>query len=86
MYAAPRRGDIEPERLRRVLASSTIPKSRDGRITLAVDVSNWLRPDADTSDPPHAEELFNSHHTTDGISKVLACAVTSAVDSVTRPQ
>lgn len=50
MYAALGRGDIEPERLRRVLASTPIPKARDGRITLAVDVSNYLRPDANTSD------------------------------------
>lgn len=49
MYAALGRGDIEPERLRRALASVPPPKAPDGRITLAVDVSNWLRPDAATS-------------------------------------
>ncbi|HXR68070.1 MAG TPA: NF041680 family putative transposase [Dermatophilaceae bacterium] len=51
MYAALSLGDLEPERLRRALVSVPLPTSRDGRITLAVDVSNWLRPDAATS--PH---------------------------------
>lgn len=49
MYQGLNRGDIEPERLRRALVSVPLPKSRDGRITLAIDVSNWLRPDAATS-------------------------------------
>jgi hypothetical protein len=54
MYAALNLGDLEPRRLRRVLVGTPLPKSRDGRITLAVDVSNWLRPDAATS----ADRLF----------------------------
>jgi hypothetical protein len=54
MYAALSEGDLEPARLRRVLAATLLPTSRDGRITLAVDVSHWLRPDAVTS----AERLF----------------------------
>lgn len=49
MYAALNEGDLEPERLRWALAALPIPQARDGRITLAVDVSNWLRPDAGTS-------------------------------------
>jgi hypothetical protein len=49
MYAALNLGDLEPERLRRTLAITPLPKRPDGRITLAVDVSNWLRPDAATS-------------------------------------
>lgn len=51
MYASLNLGDLEPERLRRALLSVPLPTGRDGRITLAVDVSNWLRPDAATS--PH---------------------------------
>ena len=54
MYAALNLGDLEPRRLRRALVGTPLPKSRDGRITLAVDVSNWLRPDAATS----ADRLF----------------------------
>lgn len=50
LYAALDRGWIEPARLRRVLADLPLPKAADGRIVLAVDVSNWLRPDAPTSD------------------------------------
>jgi DDE superfamily endonuclease len=54
MYAALNEGDLEPERLRWALAAMSVPKSRDDRITLAVDVSNWLRPDAAAS----ADRLF----------------------------
>ncbi|MEV6212542.1 NF041680 family putative transposase [Kitasatospora sp. NPDC051914] len=54
LYAALDRGWLEPTRLRRTLANLPIPRLSDGRIGLAVDVSNWLRPDAPTSD----ERLF----------------------------
>ncbi|MFJ1709836.1 NF041680 family putative transposase [Kitasatospora sp. NPDC088346] len=50
MYAALDRGWLEPARLRRALAALPIPRLADGRIALAVDISNWLRPDAPTSD------------------------------------
>ncbi|GAA2106875.1 hypothetical protein GCM10009759_45520 [Kitasatospora saccharophila] len=50
LYAALDRGWLEPARLRRTLARLPLPKAADGRIVLAVDVSNWLRPDAPTSD------------------------------------
>jgi hypothetical protein len=49
MYDALNQGRIEPERLRRTLTSLPLPKTADGRIVLAVDVSPWLRPDAPTS-------------------------------------
>ncbi|MGB6161697.1 MAG: NF041680 family putative transposase [Pseudonocardiaceae bacterium] len=42
-------GRIEVGRLRRSLASLPVPRDVHGRITLAVDVSPWLRPDAATS-------------------------------------
>jgi hypothetical protein len=54
MYDALNQGRVEPERLRRTLASLPVPRAADGRIMLAVDVSPWLRPDAPTS----AERLF----------------------------
>jgi len=54
LYAALDRGWLEPARLRRVLAGLPLPRAADGRIVLAVDVSNWLRPDASTS----ADRLF----------------------------
>jgi DDE superfamily endonuclease len=41
-------------RLRWSLAALPLPRWDDGRIRLAVDVSNWLRPDAETS----PERLF----------------------------
>ncbi|MGW2867593.1 NF041680 family putative transposase [Kitasatospora sp. NPDC001225] len=49
LYAALDRGWLEPTRLRRALAELPLPKAADGWIMLAVDVSNWLRPDAPTS-------------------------------------
>jgi hypothetical protein len=49
MYDAVNSGWLEPRRLRRLLASTPLPRAADGRIVLAVDVSNWLRPDAPTS-------------------------------------
>ncbi|GAA2881184.1 hypothetical protein GCM10010472_44090 [Pseudonocardia halophobica] len=49
MYDALAQGGIESQRLRRVLAGLPVPRARDGRIVLAVDVSPWLRSDAPTS-------------------------------------
>jgi hypothetical protein len=49
LYAALNSGVLEPTRFRRLLASQPLPRAGEGRIVLAVDVSNWLRPDAATS-------------------------------------
>jgi hypothetical protein len=49
MYDGLSRGRIEVRRLRAALGSLPLPRTADGRILLAVDVSNWLRPDAATS-------------------------------------
>lgn len=54
MYDALNHGRVEPERIRRTLASLPLPRATDGRIVLAVDVSPWLRSDAQTS----ADRLF----------------------------
>ncbi|WP_241002376.1 transposase, partial [Streptomyces sp. CB01881] len=54
LYQALDRGWLEPTRLRRTLTGLPLPRLADGRIALAVDVSNWLRPDAPTS----GERLF----------------------------
>jgi hypothetical protein len=42
-------GRIQVDRLRRSVASLPVPRDGQGRITLGVDVSAWLRPDAATS-------------------------------------
>jgi hypothetical protein len=42
-------GRVEVGRLRRSLVNLPVPRDAQGRITLAVDVSPWLRPDAATS-------------------------------------
>ena len=44
-------GRIEIGRLRRAVAGLPLPRAADGRLILAVDVSNWLRPDAATCCP-----------------------------------
>jgi hypothetical protein len=41
MYDALNQGHIEPQRLRRTLASLPLPGAADGRIVLAIDVSAW---------------------------------------------
>jgi DDE superfamily endonuclease len=54
LYDAVSHGQVVIGRLRRALAGLPLPAWPDGRIRLAVDVSNWLRPDAATS----PERLF----------------------------
>jgi hypothetical protein len=54
VYDAVNCGEIQFARLRRALAELPLPAWDDGRIRLAVDVSNWLRPDAEAS----PERLF----------------------------
>ena len=49
LYDAVNNGRIEIARLRRALAGLPLPRAADGRLMLAVDVSNWLRPGAATS-------------------------------------
>jgi hypothetical protein len=54
LYDALNSGDVVIGRLRRALDAIPLPAWDDGRIRLACDVSNWLRPDAETS----PERLF----------------------------
>jgi hypothetical protein len=49
LYDALNCGSVQIARLRWALAAVPLPGWDDGRIRLAVDVSNWLRPDAATS-------------------------------------
>src|SRR5580658_417698 len=49
LYDALNCGEVQASRLRWALAGVPLPAWGDGRIRLAVDVSNWLRPDAATS-------------------------------------
>ena len=44
LYDAVNHGRIDIARLRRCLAGLPLPRAADGRLMLAVDVSNWLRP------------------------------------------
>jgi hypothetical protein len=54
LYGAVNRGRVDLVRLRWSLACLPLPAWDDGRIRLAADVSNWLRPDAAAS----PERLF----------------------------
>jgi hypothetical protein len=49
LYDGVNHGRIDIARLRRSLAGLPLPRAADGRLMLAVDVSNWLRPEAATS-------------------------------------
>ena len=49
LHDAVNQGRIDIARLRRCLAGMPLPRAADGRLMLAVDVSNWLRPGAATS-------------------------------------
>jgi hypothetical protein len=54
VFDAVNAGRVQIARLRRALAGLPLSAWEDGRIRLAVDVSNWLRPDAEAS----PERLF----------------------------
>jgi hypothetical protein len=54
LYDSLNQGGIDVDRFRNVVARQRIPRCGDGRIVLGIDVSNWLRPDANTS----PERLF----------------------------
>jgi DDE superfamily endonuclease len=58
LYDAVNRGRIDIARLRPSLAGLPLPRAADGRLMLAADVSNWLRPGAATS----PERLFCHVH------------------------
>ena len=49
LYDAVNCGRVDIGRLRRALAGLWLPRAADGRLVLAADVSNWLRPGAATS-------------------------------------
>ncbi|MEV8418627.1 NF041680 family putative transposase [Streptomyces niveus] len=48
LYGGLNQGRVDVARLRRALAGVPLPRAADGRLVLAVDVSPWLRPDANT--------------------------------------
>jgi hypothetical protein len=49
LYDGLNQGRVDITRFRNVVARQSIPRCDDGRIVLAIDVSHWLRPDANTS-------------------------------------
>ncbi len=52
LYDAVNQGRISIGPLRRAVAGLPLPRAADGRLVLAADVSNWLRPGAATSPGP----------------------------------
>ncbi|MGW6262064.1 transposase [Streptomyces sp. NPDC055085] len=49
LFCGLNRGHLDVSRLRMALAELPLPRPAGGPLVLAVDVSNWLRPDANTS-------------------------------------
>ena len=49
LYEGLNSGGIDIGRFRNIVARQSIPRDVDGRIMLAIDMSHWLRPDANTS-------------------------------------
>ena len=49
LYEGLNQGRIDIAGFRNIVARQQIPRGDDGRIALAIDVSHWLRPDANTS-------------------------------------
>lgn len=49
LYDGIKHGRVGIARLRNRVGAQRLPRASDGRIVLAVDVSPWLRPDANTS-------------------------------------
>lgn len=49
LYGGLNQGGVDIDRFRNVVARQQVPRCGDGRIMLGIDVSNWLRPDANTS-------------------------------------
>jgi DDE superfamily endonuclease len=49
LYDGLNQGRVDISRFRNIVARQHLPRCDDGRIALGIDVSNWLRPDADTS-------------------------------------
>jgi hypothetical protein len=49
LYEGLNQGGVDIDRFRNVVARQQVPRGDDGRIMLGIDVSNWLRPDANTS-------------------------------------
>ena len=49
LYDGINHGGLDIGRLRRAITDTPLPRAADGRLVLAVDVSPWLRPDANTS-------------------------------------
>jgi hypothetical protein len=48
-YASLARGQMDIQRLRTALTNAPVPRTADGRLVLAVDITSWLRPEAHTS-------------------------------------
>jgi len=48
LYDAVNHGDVDEQQLRDALTRLPLPRTVDGRLVLALDVSPWLRPDGNT--------------------------------------
>ena len=79
-YDAVNHGWLDPRRLRRLLASTPLPRAADGRIVLAVDVSNWLRPDAPTGPGLLFCHVYGRGRSADQFIPSRPCSFAAALD------
>jgi hypothetical protein len=63
LYDAVNHGRVGVARLRTAVAALPPRRAADGRIMLAVDVSNWLRPDASAKPPNETSPLPPTNNT-----------------------
>ncbi|MFG2410852.1 NF041680 family putative transposase [Streptomyces goshikiensis] len=89
LYAAVARGGVDADRLRRALAEVPLPRTADGRLVLAVDVTCWLRPDAHTSPERILCHTYgrgkDQHIPVPGWPYSIVCALESGRSSWTAP-
>ncbi|WP_405183148.1 transposase [Nocardia sp. NBC_01377] len=89
VYGALDRGRIEVDRLRRTLTAAPLPRTADGRLVLAVDITSWLRPEAHTCPQRILCHTYgrakDSHLMIPGWPYSVVCALESGRSSWTAP-
>ena len=83
VYEALNCGEVAIGRLRHAVDGVPLRPWDDGRIRLACDVSNWLRPDAETSRSVCSASWRRAFEVLEGDPRAVACLMTSMTDPVT---
>ncbi|CAM5653587.1 hypothetical protein SCALM49S_01111 [Streptomyces californicus] len=89
LYDALSAGQVDIVRLRRALAAVPLPRSADGRLVLAADLTCWLRPNAHTSPQRILCHTYgrgkDQHIPVPGWPYSVICALESGQSSWTAP-